>query len=155
MNRILLAIALAALAAPSLAADLPPLADDVRPIRASGVGLNVTDLERSRQFYEGVLGFKVAARVPAQGPAQEYLMGLTGNVRADTLIVLRQGKPAAGATTFGRVVLVAPSGRRLAERAAAAGYAPPKIVDGTNIIRDPDGYVIELYQRPPAAAPAS
>lgn len=151
MKSILLAAACAALAAPALAADLPPLGDDVRPIRASGVGLNVTDLERSRQFYESVLGFKVAARVPAKGPAQEYLMGLTGNVRADTLIVLRQGKPAEGAATFGRIVVVAPSGRKLAERAAAAGYAPAKIVEGTNIIRDPDGYAIELYQRPAAS----
>lgn len=138
----------AALGGSASAADLPPLGDDIRPIRASGVGLNVSDLERSRQFYADVLGFKVAARVPAQGPAQEYLLGLTGDVRADTLVVLRQGKPAPGATSFGRVIVVAPSGRKLAERAAAAGYAPSKIVDGTNLIRDPDGYMIELYQRP-------
>jgi len=132
------------------AADLPPLADDLRPIRASGVGLNVSDLERSRRFYADVLGFKVAARVPAQGEAVEYLMGLTGDLRADTLIVLRQGKVPPGATGFGRIVVTAPSGRGLAERAAAAGYPPAKVVDGTNIIRDPDGYAIELYQRPAA-----
>lgn len=146
------AIALSALvvAGPVLAADLPLLAEPNRPIRASGVGLVVSDLERSRQFYETVLGFKVAARVPAQGEAQEYLMGLTGNVRADTLIVLRQGAPPAGATGFGRVILTAPNARRLAERAAAAGYPPPRIADGTNVIRDPDGYAIELYQRPAA-----
>lgn len=150
----LLAAAAAALPFGSaFAADLPPLADDLRPIRASGLGLVVSDLERSRQFYEGVLGFRVAARVPAKGPAQEYLLGLTGNVRADTLIVLRQGKVAEGAAGFGRVILVAPSGRKLAERAAAAGYAPPRIVDGTNVIRDPDGYAIELYQRPASPAP--
>lgn len=138
-------------ASPAVAADLPPLAEPDRPIRTSGVGLTVSDLERSRRFYEDVLGFKVAARVPAQGQAQEYLLGLTGNLRADTLIVLRQGAPPAGATGFGRVILTAPDARRLAERAAAAGYPPPRIVDGTNVIRDPDGYAIELYQRPTAA----
>ena len=48
------------------------------------------------------------------------------------------------------MIVVAPSGRGLAERAAAAGYPPARVVDGTNIIRDPDGYVVELYQRPAA-----
>jgi catechol 2,3-dioxygenase-like lactoylglutathione lyase family enzyme len=134
------------------AADLPPLAPETRPIRASGVGLNVSDIERSKAFYTDVLGFKVAARIPAQGPAKEYLLGLTGDIRADSLVVLTAAKPAPGATSFGRIILVAPSGRALAERAAAAGFPPAKIVEGTNFIRDPDGYAIELYQRPAAAA---
>lgn len=151
MIRRLLAVAiLVAAATPAAAADLPALDPAYRPIRASGVGLNVSDLERSRAFYADVLGFKVAARVPAQAPAQEYLMGLTGDLRADTLIVLRKGEVKPGATSFGRVIVVAPSGRKLAERATAAGYQPDKIVDGTNFIRDPDGYMIELYQRPAA-----
>ena len=47
-----------------------------------------------------------------------------------------------------RIVIVVPDGRKLAERVAAAGFPPARIVDGTNIIMDPDGYVIELYQRP-------
>lgn len=150
MKALMAATLAVAIATPAAAADLPALSDELRPIRASGVGLVVSDLERSRRFYEDVLGFKVAARVPAQGPAVEYLLGLTGNVRADTLVVLRQGAVPAGATGFGRVILVAPNGRGLAERAAAAGYAPARIVDGTNVIRDPDGYAIELYQRPAA-----
>lgn len=136
---------------------LPPLAADLRPTKASGVGLNVNDLERSKAFYAEVLGLKVAARVPAQGPAFEYLMGLTGDIEADSLVVLTRLKPEPGATSFGRVILVAPDARKLAERAAAAGYPPVKIVDGTNMIKDPDGYLIELYQRPkakPAAPPA-
>lgn len=48
------------------------------------------------------------------------------------------------------MILTAPDGRALAQRAATAGYPPARIADGTNIIRDPDGYAIELYQRPPA-----
>jgi catechol 2,3-dioxygenase-like lactoylglutathione lyase family enzyme len=130
----------------------PPMPEDVKPIRMSGVGLVVSDLERSMKFYTEVLGYKVDSRVPAQGPAQEYLLGLTGNVREDNLVVLRQGQVQPGATTFGRIVIVVPSGRKMAERVAAAGYAPARIVDGTNIVKDPDGYTIELYQRP--AAPA-
>lgn len=132
---------------------LPPLTDDVRPIRASGVGLKVSDLERSKAFYTEVLGLKVDARVPTQGKAVEYLLGMTGNLQADTLIVLRQGEVKPGATSFGRIVLVVPNGRKMAERVAAAGYPPARIVDGTNLVSDPDGYRIELYQRPARAAP--
>jgi catechol 2,3-dioxygenase-like lactoylglutathione lyase family enzyme len=80
----------------------------------------------------------------------EYLLGMTGNTQGDTLIVLSQGEVAPDATKFGRIVLVVPDGRKMAERVAAAGYPPAKIVDGTNIVRDPDGYTIELYQRPAA-----
>ena len=126
------------------------LAADVKPIRVSGLGIRVSDLERSRKFYTEVLGLKVGARVPAQGEPVEYLLGLSGDVRADTLIVIRKGEVKPGATEFGNIVIVVPSGRKMVERAAAAGYAPARIVDGTNFIKDPDGYTIELYQRPSA-----
>jgi catechol 2,3-dioxygenase-like lactoylglutathione lyase family enzyme len=149
----LLAAMAAAIAWPAAAQTLPPIGDAERPTRASGVGLNVADLERSMRFYTEVLGFKVAARVPAQGPAQEYLLGLTGNLRADTLIVLRKGAIQPGATSFGRIILVAPDGAALAQRVVAAGYAPPRVLHGTNFVADPDGYVIELYQRPAPKGP--
>jgi len=141
----------AALAQPPV----PAMPDDVKAIRMSGVGLKVSNLERSMKFYTEVLGFKVASRVPAQGgPAREYLLGLTGNVREDTLVVLTEGKIEPGATTFGRVVLVVPSGRKMSERVRASGVPQTRpLADGTNIVTDPDGYVIELYQRPAAPAP--
>jgi catechol 2,3-dioxygenase-like lactoylglutathione lyase family enzyme len=145
----------AALAAPALGQTVPPLTDDIRPIRASGLGLSVSDLERSMRFYTEVLGFKVDAKVPATGPVVEYLLGFTGNTQADTLVVLRQGTVQPGATTFGRIVIVVPNGRKMAERVAAAGFKPDRIVDGTNLVRDPDGYLIELYQRPAPASVAS
>ena len=150
----------AALAAASLGAaaiaQTPALQDAEKPIRVSGLGIKVSDLERSRKFYTEVLGLKVGARVPAQGEAVEYLLGLTGDIRADTLIVIRKGEVKPGMTEFGNIVIVVPNGRAMAERAAAAGYPPAKIVEGTNIVTDPDGYRIELYQRPvPAKMPAA
>jgi lactoylglutathione lyase len=127
-----------------------PLPDPLRPIRVAGVGLSVSDLERSMQFYTEVLGLKVAARVPAQGPAREYLLGVSGDVRTDALIVLRESAPPPGATAFGRVVLAVPDSRAMAERAAAAGHEPTRLADTVHVVRDPDGYAIELYQRPAA-----
>jgi lactoylglutathione lyase len=136
-------------------ADTPELPADAKPIRVAGLGLRVSDLERSKQFYTEVLGLKVAAKVPAQGEPIEYLLGLTGNIREDTLIVIRKGEVKPGASDFGSVTLVVPNGRKMAERVVAAGYTSARpIVDGTNFVRDPDGYMIELYQRP-AAKPAA
>ena len=133
----------------------PALADDARPIRMSGMGLNVKDIERQKAFYTDIVGYKVIARVPAKdGTAKEYLLGLTGSLMADTLLVLTAHDPVAGSTSFGRIVLVVPSGRKMAERIAAAGGKAPKIVDGTNLVYDPEGNMIELYQRP-APKPAS
>jgi catechol 2,3-dioxygenase-like lactoylglutathione lyase family enzyme len=133
--------------APGLAA----MPDDVKPIRVAGLGIRVSDLERSRKFYTEVLGLKVDAKVPAQGEPVEYLLGMTGDVRADTLIVIRKGEIKPGATEFGRIIIVVPDARKMAERVAAAGYPPARVVDGANFVRDPDGYTIELYQRPAAA----
>jgi lactoylglutathione lyase len=127
------------------------LSADVKPIRVSGLGIRVSDLERSKQFYTEILGLKVAARVPAQGEPHEYLLGLTGNIREDTLIVIRKGDVKPGATEFGSITIVVPNGRKMAQRVVAAGYQNARpLVDGTNFVRDPDGYLIELYQRPAA-----
>lgn len=131
-----------------------PVGEDVKPIRVSGLGIRVSDLERSKQFYTEVLGLKVAAKVPAQGEPVEYLLGLTGNVREDTLIVIRKGEVKPGASEFGSITIVVPNGRKMAERVVAAGYKNARpIVDGTNFVRDPDGYMIELYQRPAPRTP--
>lgn len=126
-----------------------PISEDVKPLRVSGLGLRVSDLERSMKFYTEVLGLKVDYKVPGKdGKVVEYLLGMTGDRQADALVVLSQGEVDPNAKKFGRIVLTVPNGRKLAERVAAAGYPPAKIADGTNVIADPDGYVIELYQRP-------
>lgn len=144
----------AVLTSVAFAQTVPPMPEDTKAIRMSGVGITVSNLEKSKAFYTDVLGYKVASRVPAQGPAVEYLLGLTGQVREDTLVVIRQGEVKPDAKSFGRIVLVVPSGRKMAERVRASGVPQDRpIVDGTNFVRDPDGYMIELYQRPAAPAP--
>jgi len=132
---------------------IPALPDDVKPIRVAGLGIRVSDLERSKKFYTEVLGLKVGAKVPAQGEPVEYLLGITGDIRTDTLVVIRKGEIKPGATEFGSITIVVPDARKMAERVAAAGYPPAHIVNGTNFVKDPDGYTIELYQRPAAPAP--
>jgi catechol 2,3-dioxygenase-like lactoylglutathione lyase family enzyme len=147
---LLAGVCAAAVLAQTSAPAVPAMSDDVKPIRVAGLGIRVSDLERSKKFYTEVLGLKVDAKVPSQGEPVEYLLGMTGDVRADTLIVIRKGEIRAGATEFGTITLVVPNGRKMAERVATAGYPPDRIVDGTNFVKDPDGYTIELYQRPAA-----
>lgn len=132
----------------SAADSVPELSEEERPIRVSGIGLRVSDLDASLKFYTEVLGLKVGARIPREGEAYEYLLGMTGNVREDTLIVIRKGEVNPQASDFGNIVIVVPDGRAMAERVVAAGYPQEEIRDGTNFVRDPDGYRIELYQRP-------
>jgi catechol 2,3-dioxygenase-like lactoylglutathione lyase family enzyme len=132
---------------------VPAMTDDVKPIRVAGLGIRVSDLERSKKFYTEVLGLKVGAKVPAHGEPVEYLLGMTGDIRTDTLIVIRKGEIEPGATEFGSITIVVPDARKMAERVAAAGYPPAHIVEGTNFVKDPDGYTIELYQRPVPPAP--
>lgn len=157
MTRTFILAATAVLALSSAAAAqtaVPPLGDDIKPARMSGMGLNVKDLEKAKGFYSDVLGYKVAAKVPGKdGQLYEYLLSFSGNVGPDALLVLTKKAPDAGSTSFGRVILVVPNGRKLAERVVAAGGSAAKIADGTNIVKDPDGNVIELYQRPAPKPP--
>jgi lactoylglutathione lyase len=144
-------LALATATAASAQTAVPPLDGAIKPTRESGMGLRVSDLERSMHFYTDVLGYKIDQKVPATGKTVEYLLGYTGDSQADALLVISQGVAQPGATTFGRLILTVPNGRALAERVKANGGSADKIVDGTNIVKDPDGYVIELYQRPAPA----
>lgn len=49
--------------------------DEVKPNRVAGLGIHVSDLERSKRFYTDALGLKVDARVPPQGAPVDYLPG--------------------------------------------------------------------------------
>jgi catechol 2,3-dioxygenase-like lactoylglutathione lyase family enzyme len=137
----------AATPAQTVATVVPDVQNDVKPIRVAGLGIRVSDLERSRKFYTEVLGLKVGAKVPAQGEPVEYLLGMSGDIRADTLIVIRKGEVKSGVRQhhLGRSERPQDGGAR-----CGGGLSPARIVDGTNFVKDPDGYTIELYQRPAA-----
>lgn len=59
------AIASALVSSGALCAQTPsPIEEEDRPLRLSGMGLNVTDIEAARDFHTQVLGLKVALRIP-------------------------------------------------------------------------------------------
>jgi catechol 2,3-dioxygenase-like lactoylglutathione lyase family enzyme len=145
--------------------------------RLHHVGLTVTDLERSFDFYARVLGFEVRSRRVIDQPWLAQLLGLDeAAVDAVDLAVpgtdqvlqlfefsIPSGEPIhPGMTIPGSVHLafVVSGLGALLDRLVEAGatpLAPPvSITSGANAggsllcVQDPDGVVIEFYEAPSA-----
>ena len=124
-------------------------------IRVAGVGLNVSDLNRSADFYTKLLGLKEIMRVPPSEATREIVLSLSGDI-ADTLVVLAKldEEPLdSGRATFGRVIMNTDDAVEVAARVQAAGYAVERLAGSgpegpiVYFVRDPDGYQVELFQR--------
>ena len=138
---------------------------DEGPVVVNHVGLCVADLERSRDFYEDVLGFVVdrELQVPdaAAGPflAVEAPVGLTalylrrGPFVLELLHFDRPGNPEPSARVFNEPGLthlsfsVADLAAALDRTQDAGGEVVTRFGDAAAIIRDPDGQLLELLPR--------
>jgi catechol 2,3-dioxygenase-like lactoylglutathione lyase family enzyme len=113
------------------------------------LALAVTDQERSRAFYETYLGFGAA-------PAQPYLDGTLMLYDADgfALALGRADAPPElpAFLHFGRALASAEAVRAFRVRAEAGGLHVVEAWDepayASVKVRDPDGYVVELYWEP-------
>ncbi len=172
-----LAAAALLLAAPApLAArsDEAPLAQ-----RVLTVGMTVGDLERSVEFYTGVLGFEKVGEVELAGEAHERLLGVFGlRVRlcqlrlGDERIELSQylapeGRPVPADSRsndlwFQHVAIITPDVERAylhlrAHRVRHASSGPQRLPDWNPAaggieafyFKDPDGHVLEILEFPP------
>ena len=126
------------------------------------VRLTVTDIDRSRRFYDDVFGFPVAIEVPADADAatREKLAfvfgGVIYSVAPGVLLGLRPVAAAGDAFDEDRVgldhVSFALASNDQLDAAAAqlddlgVAHEPVKDVGGTLILefRDPDGVALEL-----------
>ncbi len=159
MKIVLIAACAASLATMALA-QTTPMPDNIKPTGIRAFAFNVVDLEKAKTFYENAIGLKTVTRVPATGEVREYLMNFTGvsTDRPVFIIYKVAGPRLPGQDNAGRVVFGTPDAAAIARRVVAAGgKANGEIRDGrTNIVFDPEGNRIELYQpAPPAAAPAA
>ena len=128
---------------------LPPLKEQFKPTSLAGAALNVADIEKSKDFYVNVLGMKMIQRAPAQGALREYILSFGDDATSSPVLVLtKTDKPVKNPADLGRIIFIVPNGAELARRAAEAGYPPKRIATGTNIITDPEGHRIELFQAP-------
>jgi glyoxylase I family protein len=153
----------------------------MRVTRLHHPGLTVADLERSLDFYVGVLGFEVRSRRTIDQPWLAQLLGLDAAVvhavdlavpGTDQVVQLfRFSVPASepvhpGMTNPGSVhiAFVVENLGALVDRLVEAGVAllapSVSITSGPNAggslacVRDPDGVVVEFYEAPGFPTPA-
>ena len=149
------------------------VAEDVAPQpalrdRVGGVGLNVSDMARSLDYYTRVLGMKAVVKVPdKEGGLLEVAMNMSGSL-SDAFLVIASGvdlghgaadgAPQGDKTGFGRVIFNVVDAQALADRITAAGFEAERLdVGGSKgpvvfLAKDPDGYLLELFQFPEAGA---
>jgi catechol 2,3-dioxygenase-like lactoylglutathione lyase family enzyme len=130
-------------------------------LRIKGVGINVSDLDRSVMFYTQAIGLKEIMRVPVDGPTREIVLSDSGNIE-DAIVVLAKldAHPlVSGREGFGRIILNVADANALAKRITAAGHKatllhiPEPGGPRVYFAEDPDGYLVELYQHGTADVP--
>jgi catechol 2,3-dioxygenase len=116
------------------------------------VVLKVADLERSEQFYNGVLGMPVCARFDEQGMKMTFFS--LGNHHDLAIAKVSGGEAAAGEKAVGLdhvAFCIGKSLDQLVEAKAqleAAGIVPRPVdheVTKSLYFSDPDGHNVELY----------
>jgi lactoylglutathione lyase len=115
----------------------------------------ILDIDRSVAFY-GALGFEERRRVPIREEAINVFMGLPGDGdRLELTYNIGRTEPYEIGTGYGHIAITMPDLDLALEQLAAQGIEPERppysIREGGGrlcFVRDPDGYRIELVERP-------
>ena len=121
--------------------------------------IRVRDLDASLQFYTDLLGMKLLRK--RDYPSGKFTLAFVGygDESSNTVIELThnwgQAEPYDLGNAFGHLAVGVPDVYKTCERLAAAGVKIPRpagpMAHGGSVIafiEDPDGYRIELVQRP-------
>jgi catechol-2,3-dioxygenase len=148
-------LVLSAAALLTVLAAIPAQAADTPMLRVGGVGLNVSDMDKSLKFYTQAVGLKVALRVPAQGAPKEIALTVSGDLTSGGALVVLANigtPPKPGHETFGRVIINSPDTAAIAKRVTDLGYKANQMGAGmapkgppAYFLIDPDGNKVELY----------
>ena len=120
----------------------------------SGFGINVSDLDRSVEFYTRGLGLQEKGKYDL-GHMHEVLVGTEGDAVSILLIkyTKRSEAPDIG-TGYEKLVLACDDVAGAYERALAEGgtsQLEPRTIEAMGLtvamVRDPDGYLIELVRQ--------
>jgi catechol 2,3-dioxygenase len=134
----------------------PPPAQPIDPqVRIGHVHLKVADLDRALDFYVGVLGFQLQARM---GPDGAFVAadGYHHHIGLNTWQSRGGSPPAPGTTGLFHLAILYPTRRALADAVRRVGEAGIPL-DGASdhgvseaiYLRDPDQNGIELYRDRP------
>jgi lactoylglutathione lyase len=122
--------------------------------RISGFGINVSDLDRSTDFYTRGLGLQEVGKYDL-GHMHEVLVGADGDAVSILLIKYteRTAAPDIG-TGYEKIVLNCDDVAGCYERALTEGgtsQLEPRTIEAMGLtvamVRDPDGYLIELVRQ--------
>ena len=122
------------------------------------VGIGVSDLARSADFYTRVLGMKVITTFKLDD-TDEIVVGFEGRGSALVLMHWTDGSVRNYANNPIKIVLYVPDPRAAADAIRADGLeivrepTPIASLGGAVVgfAKDPDGYLVELLQRPSKA----
>ena len=122
------------------------------------VGIGVSDLARSADFYTRVLGMKVITTFKLDY-MDEIVVGFEGRGSALVLMHWTDGSVRNYRDNPIKIVLYVPDPKAAAEAIRADGLeivrepTPIASLGGAVVgfAKDPDGYLVELLQRPPRA----
>jgi lactoylglutathione lyase len=140
-------------------ADKSELIPDTNKFRFLHTMIRVRDLDASLRFYTNLLGMKLLRK--RDYPSGQFTLSFVGygDESSNTVIELThnwgQAEPYNLGSAFGHLALGVPDVYETCERLAAAGVKIPRpagpMAHGGSVIafiEDPDGYRIELVQRP-------
>jgi lactoylglutathione lyase len=124
--------------------------------RLSYVALNVFDEKRALDFYIGVMGMMERRRITPSPAFKEIVLGFTANMDdPGVLLVVRAGrdKPYEVGDGFSRFILDVTNLEAVVKHISNAGVTMVRPITEVKdlklryaILKDPDGYSIELVQ---------
>jgi lactoylglutathione lyase len=140
-------------------AEIAKPAADTDKYRFLHTMIRVRDLDKSLKFYSDLLGMKVLRQ--RDYPTGKFTLAFVGygEEAGNTVIELthnwEQAEPYNLGTAFGHLAIGVPDVYKTCDQLAAAGVKIPRpagpMAHGGSVIafiEDPDGYRIELVQRP-------
>ena len=123
--------------------------------------INVTDIERSIAFWDGVIGIPLQSRTEIPGVHEAVLQAPEGGSRLQLAQWVEREGPIDMGTAMWKLYVDTEDCQGLYDKAIAWGcetVSPPQELDRWPVtvafIKDPDGYLIELLQNHEGVRPS-
>jgi lactoylglutathione lyase len=120
------------------------------------MGIGVSNLERSTDFYTNIIGMK---KLMTLEPSYmiENVMGFEGRGASLLLMYFTDNSNPNCKNNPVKVVIYVPDAEAIVEKARSEGYEIYREIETVKeignalmaMVKDPDGYIVELIEKPP------